>query len=124
LTLAGAVAAVVLRQLIHGALCLAFAFFGLALLYLQLGAQFIGLVQVLVYVGAVAILMVFAILADAGCRGLERGRWSRCPGRLGVGDCRGGFCGAGGGGIAECVGQDPPGGRVGEDAAVIRIGWP
>jgi NADH-quinone oxidoreductase subunit J len=38
------------------------AFTGLAGLYLQLGAQFVGFAQILVYVGAVAILIVFAIL--------------------------------------------------------------
>jgi NADH-quinone oxidoreductase subunit J len=38
------------------------AFFGIALLFLQLDAQFVGLAQVLVSVGAVAVLIVFAIL--------------------------------------------------------------
>ena len=37
-------------------------FTGLAAFYLQLGAQFLGFAQVLVYIGAVAILVVFAIL--------------------------------------------------------------
>jgi NADH-quinone oxidoreductase subunit J len=65
-TLAGAIAAMSLRQLIHGVLCLAVAFVGLAGLFLQLGAQFVGLAQILVYVGAVAILVVFAILLTGG----------------------------------------------------------
>jgi len=34
----------------------------LAAMYLQLGAQFVGFAQILVYIGAVAILVVFAIL--------------------------------------------------------------
>lgn len=62
LTVAGAVAAVSLRNLVHSVLALTVAFAGLAAVYLQLGAQFIGLAQILVYVGAVAILIVFAIL--------------------------------------------------------------
>ena len=62
LTIAGAVAAMTLRKLIHCALALAVSLVGLAGLYLDLGAQFVGLVQVLVYVGAVVILIVFAIL--------------------------------------------------------------
>ena len=62
LTVAGAVAAMSLRSLIHSVLALTVAFVGLAAVYLQLGAQFIGLAQILVYVGAVAILIVFAIL--------------------------------------------------------------
>ena len=51
-----------LRQLVHSVLALTVAFAGLAAVYLQLGAQFIGFAQVLVYIGAVAILVVFAIL--------------------------------------------------------------
>lgn len=61
-TIAAAVAALSLRNLIHCALALAVAFVGLAAVYLQLGAQFVGFAQVLVYVGAVSILVVFAIL--------------------------------------------------------------
>ena len=62
LTVVSAVAAMSLRNLVHCALCLAVAFAGLASLYLQLGAPFAGWAQVLVYIGAVAILIVFAIL--------------------------------------------------------------
>jgi NADH:ubiquinone oxidoreductase subunit 6 (subunit J) len=62
LTVAGAVAAMSLRQLVHSVLALTVAFSGLAAVYLQLGAQFVGFAQVLVYIGAVAILVVFAIL--------------------------------------------------------------
>ncbi len=62
LTLAGGLAAVLLKSLVHCALALTVAFAGLALLFLQLDAQFVGFVQILVYIGAVAILVVFAIL--------------------------------------------------------------
>lgn len=62
LVVASAVAAMSLRNLVHCALCLVGTFAGLAALYLQLGAQFVGLAQILVYIGAVAILIVFAIL--------------------------------------------------------------
>ena len=62
LTLAGAVAAISLRNLVHSVLALTLAFAGLAAVYLLLGAQFIGFAQILVYIGAVAILIVFAIL--------------------------------------------------------------
>ena len=61
-TLAGALAAACLRKLIHAALCLVIAFLGLAAFYFLLGAEFVGLVQVFVYVGAVAVLIVFTIL--------------------------------------------------------------
>jgi NADH:ubiquinone oxidoreductase subunit 6 (subunit J) len=66
ITIASAVAAMSLRNLVHCALALAGAFAGLAALYLQLEAQFVGFAQILVYVGAVAILIVFAILLTGG----------------------------------------------------------
>jgi NADH-quinone oxidoreductase subunit J len=65
-TLAGAWAAMTLRGLVHCALALAVAFAGIGALYLNLGAQFLGLAQLLVYVGAVAVLIVFVILLTRG----------------------------------------------------------
>jgi NADH-quinone oxidoreductase subunit J len=61
-TLGSAIAAMSLRNLVHCALCLVVTFAGLAGLYLQLNAEFVGWVQILVYVGAVAIVIVFVIL--------------------------------------------------------------
>ena len=66
LTIAAAVAAMTLRNLVHCALALTLAFAGLAAAYLQLDAQFVGFAQILVYIGAVAILIVFAILLTRG----------------------------------------------------------
>jgi NADH-quinone oxidoreductase subunit J len=65
-TVASAVAAMTLRNLVHCALMLMVTFASLAALYLQLSAQFVGFAQILVYVGAVAILIVFAILLTRG----------------------------------------------------------
>ena len=65
-TLGGAVAAMTMRNLVHCALALTLTFAGLAALYLQLDAEFVGFAQILVYVGAVAILIVFAILLTRG----------------------------------------------------------
>ncbi|MDQ6624543.1 MAG: NADH-quinone oxidoreductase subunit J [Verrucomicrobiota bacterium] len=62
LTLASALAAALLPRLIHAALCLVVSFIGIAAFYFLLGAEFVGLVQVFVYVGAVAVLIVFTIL--------------------------------------------------------------
>ncbi|MEO8043772.1 MAG: NADH-quinone oxidoreductase subunit J [Spartobacteria bacterium] len=62
LTLAAALAAATLKKLIHAALSFALAFVGVAAFYFLLGAEFVGLVQVFVYVGAVAVLIVFTIL--------------------------------------------------------------
>jgi len=62
LTLAAALAAATLPKLIHAALSFAVAFVGIAAFFFLLGAEFVGLVQVFVYVGAVAVLIVFTIL--------------------------------------------------------------
>jgi len=62
LTLAGGLAAILLRSLVHSVLAVTAAFAGLALVFLQLDAQFAGFAQILIYIGAVAILIVFAVL--------------------------------------------------------------
>jgi NADH-quinone oxidoreductase subunit J len=62
LTVAGMAAAMGLRNAVHCVLALTVGFAGVAALYLQLGAQFVGFTQIMVYVGAVAILAVFAIM--------------------------------------------------------------
>jgi NADH:ubiquinone oxidoreductase subunit 6 (subunit J) len=66
ITIVGAAAAMMLRSLVHCALALALAFTGIGTLYLYLGAQFLGLAQLLVYVGAIAVLIVFVILLTRG----------------------------------------------------------
>ena len=62
LTVAGTAAAMGMRNAVHCVLALTVGFAGFAALYLQLDAQFVGLTQIMVYVGAVAILAVFAIM--------------------------------------------------------------
>jgi len=62
LTLAGALAAATLQKLMHAALSFAVTFVGIAAFFFLLGAEFVGLVQVFVYIGAVAVLIVFTIL--------------------------------------------------------------
>lgn len=66
LTLGSALAAVALKNTVHCALALTGAFAGLAFLFLGLDAQFAGFAEILVYIGAVAILVVFAILLTRG----------------------------------------------------------
>jgi NADH:ubiquinone oxidoreductase subunit 6 (subunit J) len=61
-SLLAAVAAMSLRNLVHCALMLAVSFSGVAAIYLQLNAEFVGFTEILVYVGAIAILIVMAIL--------------------------------------------------------------
>jgi NADH-quinone oxidoreductase subunit J len=68
ITVLGTAAAMGLRKPIHCILALSVGLVGLALVYLFLGAQFVGFTQILVYVGAVAILAVFAIMMTQGGR--------------------------------------------------------
>jgi NADH-quinone oxidoreductase subunit J len=77
LAVAGGLAAVMLKNTVHCALALTAAFAGLALLFLELDAQFAGFAQILVYIGAVAILIVFAILLTRGSETPKDGVYSR-----------------------------------------------
>ena len=61
-TLAAALAAATLPNLMHAALCLVMALLGLASFFFLLGAEFVGLALVFIYIGAVAVLIVFTIL--------------------------------------------------------------
>jgi NADH-quinone oxidoreductase subunit J len=79
LSVAGALAAVLLKNTVHCALALTVAFAGLALLFLELDAQFAGFAQILIYIGAVAILVVFAILLTRGSETPKDGVYSRNP---------------------------------------------
>ena len=62
LTLAAALAAATLQKLMHAALSFAVMFVGVSAFFFLLGAEFVGLVQIFVYIGAVAVLIVFTIL--------------------------------------------------------------
>ncbi len=58
----GGVIAVGARQLIHAVLGLILSLLGVAGLYVYLGNHFIAAMQVLIYIGAVAISLVFAVM--------------------------------------------------------------
>jgi NADH-quinone oxidoreductase subunit J len=76
-TIAAALAAATLRKLMHAALCFAVMFVGVAGFFFLLGAEFVGLVQIFVYIGAVAVLIVFTILLTKHESGQDRGfNWS------------------------------------------------
>jgi NADH-quinone oxidoreductase subunit J len=62
MTIAAFAFAMAMRNAVHCVLALAVGLVGIAAIYLALGAQFVGFTQVLVYVGAVSILAVFAIM--------------------------------------------------------------
>lgn len=61
-TLVFALAAAKNPRLMHAALSFAVMYIGIAAFFFLLGAEFVGLVQIFVYVGAVAVLIVFTIL--------------------------------------------------------------
>jgi NADH-quinone oxidoreductase subunit J len=61
-TLAGAVLVVTARNVIHAALWLVVSLGGLAGCYLVLTAEFVAWVQVLIYIGAVVVLMLFGAM--------------------------------------------------------------
>jgi NADH-quinone oxidoreductase subunit J len=61
-TLGAALSAATNAKLMHAALSFAVMFVGIAAFFFLLGAEFVGLVQIFVYVGAVAVLIVFTIL--------------------------------------------------------------
>ena len=62
LVIAGAVLMISLTKVVHMVTALAFTFLSLAGLYVLLEAEFIAFVQVLIYAGAVSILMIFGIM--------------------------------------------------------------
>lgn len=62
LTALAATLSVVHSKVVHAALWLVVSLGGLAAVYLVLGAEVVGLVQLLVYVGAVVVLILFALM--------------------------------------------------------------
>ena len=62
LIVASAVMVVTSRNLVHAALWLIAALFGVGILYVLLDAGFLAVVQVVVYIGAIAIMFIFAVM--------------------------------------------------------------
>jgi NADH-quinone oxidoreductase subunit J len=82
LTILGTAAAMSLKNLVHCVLALMLGLLGLALIFLQLGAQFVGFTQVIVYVGAVAILAMFAIMMTRSAKQERLGKLSSATGGI------------------------------------------
>src|SRR5674476_754724 len=72
ITAASAVLAVTTQHLVHAALWLVVTLGTLAGCYLILGAELVALVQLLVYVGAVVVLVLFALMLTGAPRGRSR----------------------------------------------------
>jgi NADH:ubiquinone oxidoreductase subunit 6 (subunit J) len=62
ITLGSALLVVTRRNVFHAALFLILSFFGVAGLYVLLEAPFLAAVQLFIYVGGIAILIIFAIM--------------------------------------------------------------
>ncbi len=62
ITLLAALGVVLSRNIVHSALFLVLTFLGVAGLFFDLGAGFLALVQILVYAGALSVLIIFAIM--------------------------------------------------------------
>jgi NADH-quinone oxidoreductase subunit J len=77
LAVVAAVAMVVTRNLVHAALFMAGTFLLIAFLYILMGADYVGAVQILVYVGAISILFVFGIMLTKRDRIEDSNRFNR-----------------------------------------------
>jgi NADH-quinone oxidoreductase subunit J len=61
-TLVSALMVVITRNIVHAALWLVATLFGVAVMFATLNANFLAVVQVVVYIGAIAILFIFAVM--------------------------------------------------------------
>jgi len=61
-TLSGAFLAVIPKKIVHNILGLCLAMFGITGVYLYLGSQFVAMMQLLIYVGAICMTYIFAIM--------------------------------------------------------------
>ena len=62
LTIGSAIVALEARQVVYGAIALAFSFLGIAGLFIVLDATFVALFQIIVYIGAIAVLILFTVM--------------------------------------------------------------
>jgi NADH:ubiquinone oxidoreductase subunit 6 (subunit J) len=67
-------------NIVHAAFSLLFTFFGIAGLYVLLGADFIGVVQVIIYIGGILVLIVFGVMMTQRARVLPLS--VQLPGRI------------------------------------------
>jgi NADH-quinone oxidoreductase subunit J len=60
--LVAAILAVSVKNLVHAALWMVLSFFGIAISYVLIGAGFFAVIQIVVYIGAIAILILFTLM--------------------------------------------------------------
>jgi NADH-quinone oxidoreductase subunit J len=66
LTVGGAVAVATTKNIMHSCIFLLASLIGMAGLYATLGADFVAVTQIMVYVGGIVILMLFAVMLTGG----------------------------------------------------------
>ena len=76
ITVASAVMVITRKEIVHSAMFLILSFFGVAGLYVQLKAQFLAAVQILVYAGGIMVLYLFVILL-VNQRAIEKSKHSK-----------------------------------------------
>ncbi|MFJ6729889.1 NADH-quinone oxidoreductase subunit J [Streptomyces sp. NPDC091281] len=87
----GALCTVLMRKAVHSALCLAGTMIVLAVFYLANGAYFLGIVQIVVYTGAIMMLFLFVVMlvgvtaADSLTETIKGQRWLALVCGLGFG---------------------------------------
>lgn len=86
-TLLSALMVVTNRNIVHSAFYLLFTFFGVAGLYVLLAADFIAIVQLIVYVGGILILLLFGVMLTNKITNVEikTGTVNLVPAVIGVG---------------------------------------
>ncbi len=62
LTIGAAIVSLESRQVVYGAIGLAFSFLGVAGLFIVLDATFVAIFQIIVYIGAIAVLILFTVM--------------------------------------------------------------
>jgi len=103
ITLGAALMVVSSQNLMRSALWLIVAFFGIAAIFILLHAEFLAVAQILIYVGAIAMLIIFAIMLTRGLMDPKQPRFNTQWGVVG--------------GFAALL-------FVGLAALVTRIAWP
>lgn len=85
-TLLAAVLAVGVRNIFHAALSLVFALLGVAAIYFTLRAEFLGVMQILLYVGAVMTLLIYVVMLTSrmGDRSISTVNHQRYPALIGT----------------------------------------
>ena len=87
ITVGSAVFVVTTRNVIYSAFFLLFTFFGVSGIYVLLGADFLAIVQIMVYVGGILILLIFGVMLTNKITDVEirTGTVHLLPAAIGVG---------------------------------------